>query len=107
MTRLIPLFSEAGEFIFELDNLLETGLNGQYASRLLPAFRPGLTYAKFSAATVSATFFASSLLHPPAPKSDLIMTLSTSNGNSVDDNAPSVPPDISVRPVMQFLISSC
>lgn len=31
-TRFIPLFSKPGQFIFELDNLLETGLDGQYAS---------------------------------------------------------------------------
>ena len=32
VTRFIPLFENPGEFIFELDNLLETGLDGQYAS---------------------------------------------------------------------------
>lgn len=33
MTRFIPLFSKPGVFIFELDNLLETGLDGQYAGK--------------------------------------------------------------------------
>lgn len=32
VTRYTPLFSEPGTFILELDNIIETGLNGQYAS---------------------------------------------------------------------------
>lgn len=32
VTRYTPLFAEAGTFILQLDNLLETGLDGQYAS---------------------------------------------------------------------------
>ena len=32
VTRYIPLFSKNGTFILQLDNLLETGLDGQYAS---------------------------------------------------------------------------
>ena len=31
-TRFIPLFAKPGTFILQLDNLLETGLDGQYAS---------------------------------------------------------------------------
>lgn len=30
VTRYLPLFENSGTFIFQLDNLLETGLNGQY-----------------------------------------------------------------------------
>ena len=33
VTRFIPLFAKPGTFILQLDNLLETGLDGQYASR--------------------------------------------------------------------------
>ena len=33
-TRYIPLFAKPGTFILQLDNLLETGLDGQYASEL-------------------------------------------------------------------------
>ncbi|KAI5122971.1 hypothetical protein M0805_006850 [Coniferiporia weirii] len=79
VTRYIPLFSSPGEFIFELDNLLETGLNGQYAT------------------TVSATFFASDVAHPAAKKADLILPISAQGGSSPDDNAPSVPPAISLN----------
>ncbi len=32
VTRYIPLFEKPGTFILQLDNLLETGLDGQYAS---------------------------------------------------------------------------
>lgn len=32
VTRYIPLFAKPGTFILELDNILQTGLNGQYAS---------------------------------------------------------------------------
>lgn len=32
VTRYTPLFAEAGTFILELDNIVETGLDGEYAS---------------------------------------------------------------------------
>lgn len=32
VSQYVPLFSEAGEFTFELDNLIETGLDGNYSS---------------------------------------------------------------------------
>lgn len=32
VTQYIPLFSDPGEFTFELDNLIETGLDGIYSS---------------------------------------------------------------------------
>ncbi len=32
VTRFIPLFSKSGTFILQLDNLIETGLDGEYAS---------------------------------------------------------------------------
>ncbi|OCB89705.1 hypothetical protein A7U60_g3184 [Sanghuangporus baumii] len=79
VTRFIPLFSSPGEFVFELDNLLQEGLDGQYAS------------------TVSATFFASSSEHAPAKKADLILPISANSGSSPDDNAPSVPPATSLN----------
>ncbi|THH10207.1 hypothetical protein EW145_g1493 [Phellinidium pouzarii] len=79
VTRYIPLFSSSGEFIFELDNLIETGLDGRYAT------------------TVTATFLESSTNHPAAKKANLIMPISAQTGSSPDDNAPSVPPAISLN----------
>lgn len=35
VTRYIPLFAKPGTFILQLDNLLETGLDGQYAGKTL------------------------------------------------------------------------
>jgi hypothetical protein len=32
VTRFLPLFSKPGTFILQFDNLIETGLNGEYAS---------------------------------------------------------------------------
>ncbi|KAI0306572.1 peptide N-acetyl-beta-D-glucosaminyl asparaginase amidase A-domain-containing protein [Multifurca ochricompacta] len=59
VTRFIPLFSKPGTFILQLDNLIEPGLDGEYAT------------------TLEATYFASSQEHPPAPRSDLIVPLTT------------------------------
>jgi len=41
MTRFIPLFSNPGTFILQLDNLIDTKLDGEYASEfyLLLQFR--------------------------------------------------------------------
>lgn len=36
VTRYIPLFADSGTLILELDNLLETGLNGIYSSEYVP-----------------------------------------------------------------------
>ena len=47
-------------------------------------------------ATVTATFFAASDCVPSAPKSDLILPISAQPSSSSDDDAPSVPPAISV-----------
>ncbi|EPQ58116.1 hypothetical protein GLOTRDRAFT_136892 [Gloeophyllum trabeum ATCC 11539] len=77
VTRYIPLFSEPGTFILELDNLLETGLTGQYAS------------------TLHATFYQSSEAHPPAPKANAIIPISTMSNTSADDA--SVPPIFSTN----------
>ncbi|KZT09543.1 uncharacterized protein LAESUDRAFT_722507 [Laetiporus sulphureus 93-53] len=76
VTRYIPLFSEPGTFLFELDNLLEDGLTGQYAS------------------TVTATFYASSSEYPAAPRADIIIPISTLS-NTTSDQA-SVPPTFSI-----------
>lgn len=100
-TQYIPLFSKPGPFIFELDNLLDTERNGQYASRsrsaiVLHVFAGKMTICIGQTATVSATFFASSIAHPPAKKADLILPISANSGSSPDDNAPSVPPTTSV-----------
>ncbi|KAJ3541851.1 hypothetical protein NM688_g6034 [Phlebia brevispora] len=77
VTRFIPLFSKPGTFILQLDNLLETGLDGQYAT------------------TLQATFFASSALHPPAPRADLIVPVTTLANNTGNDA--SVPPVFSLN----------
>lgn len=33
VTRYLPLFADPGTFILELDNIVETGLTGEYASK--------------------------------------------------------------------------
>ncbi|TBU49086.1 peptide N-acetyl-beta-D-glucosaminyl asparaginase amidase A-domain-containing protein [Dichomitus squalens] len=77
VTRYTPLFAKNGTFILQLDNLLETGLDGQYAT------------------TLHATFFASSAAHPPAPKADVIIPVSTLANNTGNDA--SVPPTFSLN----------
>ncbi|KAI0054076.1 hypothetical protein FA95DRAFT_1579129 [Auriscalpium vulgare] len=77
VTRFIPLFAKNGTFILQLDNLIETGLNGEYAT------------------TLDATFFASSPAHPPAPRSDLIVPLTTLANDTGNDA--SVPPGFSLN----------
>ncbi|KAI0748346.1 peptide N-acetyl-beta-D-glucosaminyl asparaginase amidase A-domain-containing protein [Daedaleopsis nitida] len=77
VTRFTPLFTKNGTFILQLDNLLETGLDGQYA------------------ATLHATFFASSRENPPAPKADLIIPVSTLANDTGNDA--SVPPAFSLN----------
>lgn len=42
VTRYTPLFASPGTFILQLDNLLETGLDGQYASTYTCASIDGL-----------------------------------------------------------------
>ncbi|KAI0320099.1 peptide N-acetyl-beta-D-glucosaminyl asparaginase amidase A-domain-containing protein [Amylostereum chailletii] len=76
-TRFIPLFEKPGTFILQLDNLLETGLNGIYST------------------TLDATFFASSAAHPPAPKADLIVPITTLANDTGNDA--SVPPGFSLN----------
>ncbi|KAI1794573.1 peptide N-acetyl-beta-D-glucosaminyl asparaginase amidase A-domain-containing protein [Ganoderma leucocontextum] len=76
-TRYTPLFAEPGTFILQLDNLLETGLDGQYAT------------------TLQATFFESSAAHPPTPKADVIIPVSTLANNTGNDA--SVPPTFSLN----------
>ncbi|KAI0339470.1 hypothetical protein BDW22DRAFT_598444 [Trametopsis cervina] len=77
VTRFLPLFAEPGTFILQLDNLLETGLDGQYAT------------------TLDATFFASSVVHPPAPRADVIIPVTTLLNNTGDEA--SVPPAFSLN----------
>ncbi|CAL1705060.1 unnamed protein product [Somion occarium] len=76
-TRYIPLFAKPGTFILQLDNLLQTGLDGQYATVL------------------HATFFASSASHPPAPKADVIIPVTTLANDTGNDA--SVPPIFSLN----------
>ncbi|OCH93367.1 hypothetical protein OBBRIDRAFT_885512 [Obba rivulosa] len=77
VTRYTTLFSNPGTFILELDNLLETGLDGQYTTVL------------------HATFYASSVNHPPASHADVIIPVTTLANNTGDDA--SVPPIFSLN----------
>ncbi|TFY80830.1 hypothetical protein EWM64_g3177 [Hericium alpestre] len=63
--------------MLRLDNLIETGLDGEYAT------------------TLEATFFASSAAHPPAPRADLIVPISTLANDTGNDA--SVPPGFSLN----------
>ncbi|KAI0695701.1 peptide N-acetyl-beta-D-glucosaminyl asparaginase amidase A-domain-containing protein [Cytidiella melzeri] len=77
VTRFLPLFSEPGTFILQLDNLIETGLDGEYAT------------------TLHATFFESSIVHPPAPRANVIIPVTTLSNTTGDDA--SVPPAFSLN----------
>ncbi|KAJ3541852.1 hypothetical protein NM688_g6033 [Phlebia brevispora] len=77
VTRYTPLFAVPGTFTLELDNLIETGLDGEYASVLY------------------ATFYASSAQHPPGLHADVILPISTLANNSGD--LISVPPTFSLN----------
>ncbi|KAF7778721.1 hypothetical protein Agabi119p4_3066 [Agaricus bisporus var. burnettii] len=76
VTRYTPLFAKPGTFILQLDNLIQTGLDGVYSTVL------------------EATYYASSDEHPPAQQSDLIVPLSTLKNNT--GNQASVPPGFSI-----------
>ncbi|TFK42579.1 peptide N-acetyl-beta-D-glucosaminyl asparaginase amidase A-domain-containing protein [Crucibulum laeve] len=77
VTRFTPLFQKPGTFILQLDNLIQTGLDGVYST------------------TLHATFYASSAKHPAAVKSDLILPLSTLRNDTGNDA--SVPPGFSLN----------
>ncbi|KAF8212233.1 peptide N-acetyl-beta-D-glucosaminyl asparaginase amidase A-domain-containing protein [Mycena galopus ATCC 62051] len=77
VTRFIPLFAKPGTFILQLDNLLETGLNGIYST------------------TLDATFYASSPENPPAKQANTIIPLSTLANDTGNDA--SVPPSFSIN----------
>ncbi|KAG9318485.1 peptide N-acetyl-beta-D-glucosaminyl asparaginase amidase A-domain-containing protein [Chiua virens] len=77
VTRYIPLFAEAGTFVLELDNIVETGLMGEYAT------------------TLYATFYAASQEYPTAGQSNLIVPISTMLNSTADDA--SVPPAFSLN----------
>ncbi|GAW10338.1 peptide-n4-(n-acetyl-beta-glucosaminyl) asparagine amidase a [Lentinula edodes] len=77
VTQYMPLFTESGEFLLELDNLIETGLDGIYST------------------TVAATYFESSAEYPPAEKADIIIPISTLSNTTADDA--SVPPAFSLN----------
>ncbi|KAF9464706.1 peptide N-acetyl-beta-D-glucosaminyl asparaginase amidase A-domain-containing protein [Collybia nuda] len=67
--------SRAGKFIFQLDNLIQPGLDGIHST------------------VVYATFYSSSQIYPPAKKADTIIPLSTFS--NVTGNDASVPPGFS------------
>ncbi|KAF8136358.1 peptide N-acetyl-beta-D-glucosaminyl asparaginase amidase A-domain-containing protein [Boletus edulis] len=79
VTRYIPLFSKPGTFILELDNVLQTGLDGH----------------RLSTATLYATFYTASQAYPTAGQSNLIVPISTLSNNSANDA--SVPPAFSLN----------
>ncbi|CAE6412849.1 unnamed protein product [Rhizoctonia solani] len=76
VTRYIPLFSQPGRMIVDLNNIVDEslGLNGEYDVRF------------------SATFFAPTLVTPSAPKSDLIIPLSNLSPDQA--NYAAVPPTL-------------
>ncbi|KAH9177904.1 peptide N-acetyl-beta-D-glucosaminyl asparaginase amidase A-domain-containing protein [Lactarius sanguifluus] len=77
VTRFIPLFSEPGTFILQLDNDIgEPGLDGKFA------------------VTLEATIFSGSSRFPPAQRADLIIPLTTLA--NLTGNEASVPPGLSV-----------
>ncbi|KAJ3558288.1 hypothetical protein NP233_g11538 [Leucocoprinus birnbaumii] len=76
VTRYTPLFAKPGTFILQLDNLIQTGLDGVYSTVL------------------HATYYASSNKHPPAKQSNLIVPLSTLANDTGNDA--SVPPGFSI-----------
>lgn len=103
VTRYIPLFAEPGTFILELNNIVQTGLNGEYASAYLDSFRiPVLPYGYLSTATLYATFYAASQDYPTAGQSNIIVPITTMLNNTGDEA--SVPPAFSVS---QTLVSAC
>ncbi|KAJ8489682.1 hypothetical protein ONZ45_g13482 [Pleurotus djamor] len=77
VTRYTPLFAKNGTFILQLDNLIQTGLDGIYST------------------TLHATFHAASPAHPPAKKADTILPLSTFANDTGNDA--SVPPGFSIN----------
>ncbi|KAJ3779303.1 peptide N-acetyl-beta-D-glucosaminyl asparaginase amidase A-domain-containing protein [Lentinula raphanica] len=78
VTRFIPLLAEEGRLILQLDNLLETGLNGVYST------------------TLQATFFASSPSVPPAEQADVIIPISAASAATNNSADASVSPAFSV-----------
>lgn len=80
VSRYVPVFAQPGTLVLDLNNVIDTsiGINGAYD------------------VTLSVTFYASSVLHPAAKKSDLIIPLSA----GIADEAAyfSVPPSFSVCP---------
>ncbi|KIY70925.1 hypothetical protein CYLTODRAFT_346938 [Cylindrobasidium torrendii FP15055 ss-10] len=77
VTKYLPLFEKPGTFIFQLDNIIQEGLDGVYST------------------VVGATYYASSEKHPTAAKADLIIPLSTLANDTGNDAA--VPPGFSLN----------
>ncbi|KAL0946894.1 hypothetical protein HGRIS_013058 [Hohenbuehelia grisea] len=77
VTRYTPLFAKPGTFILQLDNLIQTGLDGVYSTVL------------------HATYYASSPAHPPAKQANSIIPLSTLANDTGNDA--SVPPGFSLN----------
>lgn len=100
VTRYIPLFAKPGTFILELDNVVTTQLNGQYASMYIDTLQISvfLSYCHPSTATLYATFYTASQEYPTAGQSNLIVPISTMLNNTADEA--SVPPAFSVSHIV-------
>ncbi|KIP09483.1 hypothetical protein PHLGIDRAFT_126231 [Phlebiopsis gigantea 11061_1 CR5-6] len=86
VSRYTPLFAKAGTFVLQLDNIVQTGLDGECAT------------------TLYATFYTSSPQHPPAQHADLIIPVTTLANNSGD--VASVPPAFSLNVTFPHNIDS-
>lgn len=95
MTRYTPLFAKPGTFVLQLDNLIETGLDGEYACEWSASTIYVFEYIDDAQlATLYATFYASSAKHPPGLHADVIIPISTLANDTGD--VISVPPTFSV-----------
>jgi len=77
VTRYTPLFAKNRTFILELDNVLATGLDGQYAT------------------TLHATFYTSSAKYPATKQANMIIPIATLANNT--GAQASVPPQFSTN----------
>lgn len=94
VTRYTPLFARDGKFIFQLDNVIQEGLDGVYSSEHTCGIHVPQRLFHLALAVVHATYYASSEANPPAKTSDLIVPLSTfAKDNGVQG---SVPPGFTV-----------
>ena len=100
VTRFTPLFAKPGTFVLQLDNLIQTGLDGEYASMYIAqVYYYVASLCRYLLATLHATFYASSTKYPPGEHADLIIPVTTLANNSGD--LASVPPSFSVGKILR------